>query len=57
MDIHSKPCYLCDTTVSLEDQLLCDCGNGPYCRDCWPEHVIDCAIAEEMEGGNETRER
>lgn len=40
-----EECSVCLTNTGHagegEDSLFCECGEGPFCCDCWDEHECD----------------
>ncbi len=50
-------CVACDDFTghagSADDSLFCDCGDGPFCCDCWCDHVDDCKESDSGRDGHD----
>lgn len=46
-------CCNCDEPTGragrADDSLYCECGEGPFCEDCWDEHHRGNELAEKVD--------
>ena len=35
-------CITCGNAVGIGTWYDCDCGEGPFCEDCYKEHLEEC---------------
>ena len=41
-----QSCVMCENVTIMMN--YCECGDGPFCSDCWEEHKYVCTDAWEM---------
>jgi len=43
-----EECYECENPTK-DQGIICECGKGPFCPDCWLDHKAVCKEAQGMD--------